>query len=90
MSDTKSIWIYRRYGDVEGMGEYSSWKPVGFDKAREYIMKSEHDQIVSKKQARIEKLEDALTRIKNSNPELTDIIGATMILVASDALEEET
>jgi hypothetical protein len=88
VSDTKTIWIYRRYGDVEGMGEYISWKPEGFDKAREYIMKSEYDQVVSKKQARIEKLEAALTKIKNVNPELTDTVGQVMILVAREALEK--
>jgi hypothetical protein len=64
MSDSKTIWIYRRYGDVEGMGEYTSWKPEGFDKAREYIMKSDHDRIVAELRAEVIKLNSQIGFLK--------------------------
>jgi hypothetical protein len=41
------IWIYSRYSDVEGMGQYVSWEPENRNGAPEYLSREEHNEIVS-------------------------------------------
>lgn len=75
MRDAKTIWIYRRYGDAEGMGEYVSKKPVGFeDMAREYIVKSEHDRIVTELENRIYEYNKETTELKTEVERLKKLI----------------
>lgn len=63
VKNSKRIWIYRTYSDVNGMGEYVSWKPEGSGDAKEYIAVTEHEAVVAELKAENERLRKAFYEV---------------------------